>query len=36
MSDTARDCQSIEPASTKGLEELFDVESQGETVVTPF
>jgi len=25
MSDTARDYQSIEPASTKGLEEIFEV-----------
>ncbi|MEW6505901.1 MAG: hypothetical protein AB1457_18270 [Chloroflexota bacterium] len=35
MSDTARDYQTTETASTKGLEDLFESRSQGETWVTP-
>ncbi|MBX9720020.1 MAG: helix-turn-helix domain-containing protein [Candidatus Obscuribacterales bacterium] len=35
MSDTARDYQMLQPATTEGLEEFFDVECQGETIVTP-
>lgn len=36
MSDTARDdYKTIEPATTEGLEDLFDVECQGVTIVTP-
>lgn len=36
MSDTARDYRTIEPASNiEGLEDFFDVDCQGETLVTP-
>lgn len=35
MSQAARDLPPVETASTEGMEEIFDVECQGETGVTP-